>query len=121
MKEFRPLVAALVLQLTCLPLYAQGVDPETGLIVDAGYETVKANCTACHSPKLIIQNRASRDGWLDTIRWMQAEQNLKSFDPATEKTILDYLARNYAPGKQGRRAPLRVENWFMLGQEATEK
>jgi hypothetical protein len=40
------------------------------------------------------------------IRWMQATQNLWQFDPATEQAILGYLADNYPPQPNRRRAPI---------------
>ena len=89
-------------------IFAQDVDKETGLVIDKGLETVKRNCTPCHSAKLVIQNRMDRDDWLKTIRWMQETQNLWQFPPDTEKQILDYLAKHYAPHKQYRRTPLNV-------------
>jgi hypothetical protein len=73
------------------------IDPETGLIVNTGVETVKANCTVCHSAKFILLQRGDRKTWKDMIVWMQQTQGLWEFDPETEKTILDYLATNYAP------------------------
>ena len=73
------------------------IDPETGLIVAKGIENVIANCTACHSAKFIILQRGSRETWKDMIVWMQKTQGLWEFDPATEKSILDYLSTNYAP------------------------
>jgi hypothetical protein len=90
-------------------VHAAKMDKETGLIIENGFETVKENCTACHSAKLIIQNRMDRDGWIETIRWMQDTQGLWQFTPETEKIILDYLSLNYAPQKTYRRAPLTVE------------
>ena len=84
-------------------------DKETGLIISPGFKQVKDTCTVCHSPKLITQNRADRDGWTEMIRWMQSKQGLQQLDPALEKTILDYLATNYSPTAASRRAPLHVE------------
>ena len=75
-------------------------DPETGFIIDVGFPIVKANCTACHSSKLVIQNRMSRENWLETIRWMQKTQGLWKFPPQTEETILDYLSTHYVPSKK---------------------
>ena len=86
---------------------AQEIDKETGLVVDTGFETVKRNCTPCHSARLVTQNRMDRDDWLRTIRWMQKTQNLWQFAPETEKEILDYLAKHYAPLPQYRRPPLQ--------------
>lgn len=88
---------------------AEKVDEETGLIIGKGFETVKKNCTVCHSAKLITQNRMNRERWLETIRWMQETQGLREFDPETEKEILDYLSAHYAPERIYRRRPLDVE------------
>ena len=51
------------------------IDDASGFIIDTGLEEVRANCLGCHSSLLITQNRATRDGWLSTIRWMQETQN----------------------------------------------
>ncbi len=74
---------------------------------------VIANCTGCHSGKLVTQNRATREGWTNMIRWMQRTQNLKDLGEDEQK-ILDYLTENYAPTEQGRRANLEVEEWYDL-------
>lgn len=87
--------------------FAADTDPATGLVIAPGYEQVKAQCTACHSGRLVAQNRADRDGWLQMIRWMQATQNLWPLGEA-EAPILDYLATHYGPLPRGRRAPLDV-------------
>ncbi len=73
------------------------LDKETGLIVATGMDDVKANCTVCHSAKFITLQRGDRQTWKDMIVWMQKTQGLWEFDPKTEKSILDYLAKNYAP------------------------
>ena len=85
------------------------IDKETGLIVAPGFEEVKKTCTVCHSPMLITQNKADRDGWLEMIRWMQEKQGLWELEPALENTILDYLATNYAPTAAARRPALEVQ------------
>ncbi|MFQ6004101.1 MAG: hypothetical protein ACE5OQ_01245 [Woeseia sp.] len=82
------------------------VDDRTGLIKAPGWELVRAHCGGCHSHKLVTQQRADRQTWLDIIRWMQATQNLWRFDPETETAILDYLAGNYPPQSGRRRAPI---------------
>lgn len=101
--------AFLLFLCTAVPVYSQTVDEESGLIIGRGFETVKDICTACHSARLIIQNRMDRRGWLETIQWMQETQNLPVFDPETEKEILDYLSSHYAPLTTDRRPPLNVE------------
>ena len=72
----------------------KNVDEESGLVIAESWEIVKAQCTGCHSSKLITQNRATRKGWLDIIRWMQATQGLWHLGEL-EPVVLDYLAENY--------------------------
>lgn len=95
-----------------------GVHLATGLLDGEGLNLVIAHCTACHSAKLITQNRADRDGWEKMIRWMQETQNLWELG-TQEKVILDYLARYYAPedpkgSANFRRAPLENIEWYEL-------
>lgn len=85
---------------------AAEVDEATGLIVDSGWEQVRANCGGCHSHALVTGQRADRNTWLEIIRWMQATQNLWQFQPGTEAEILDYLAANYPPRADRRRPPI---------------
>lgn len=92
-----------------------GLHVATGLVYAEGFELVRGTCTACHSAKLITQNRATREGWEQMIRWMQKTQNLWDLG-ANEPIILDYLAAHYAPEEIGRRANLDVEaiEWYLL-------
>lgn len=82
------------------------VDPATGLVMDDNWQLVAAHCGACHSTRLVTQNRGSRDTWLYLIRWMQETQGLWPFNEPTEQILLDYLATNYGPLAGSRRAPL---------------
>lgn len=81
-------------------------DATTGLIIAPGWQDVRAHCGGCHSHALVTQQRASRQTWLDMIRWMQATQNLWQFQPDVEDRILGYLAENYSPQPNRRRAPI---------------
>jgi len=92
-----------------------GIHVETGLIFSEGFNQVRATCTACHSAKLVTQNRATRQGWEDMIRWMQETQGLWDLG-GDEDAILDYLAANYAPKETGRRPGLDVATieWYEL-------
>lgn len=92
-----------------------GVHVQSGLIFADGFDIVRATCTACHSAKLVTQNRATREGWKEMIRWMQAKQGLWDLG-TTEPIILDYLAKHYAPEDIGRRANLDVDaiKWYVL-------
>jgi hypothetical protein len=92
-----------------------GIHLATGLVYAEGFEQVRATCTACHSAQLVTQNRATRAGWKSMIEWMQATQGLWELGEQ-EATILDYLAKHYAPEETGRRAPLEVAaiEWYLL-------
>lgn len=90
-----------------------GIDVESGFVAEGEYLLVKQTCTACHSAKLVLQNRASREGWEEMIRWMQETQKLWDLGD-TEGPILDYLARHYAPEKKGRRVNLVVDEWYEI-------
>ncbi len=116
MKHLQGLVVCLMLlSVTAMAIGRKKIDARSGLIIDRNFETVRQNCTACHSAKLITQTGATREGWEKTIRWMQRTQNLWQFPAKTEKAILDYLARNYGPPRAaGRRAPLVVDKWYRL-------
>ena len=92
------------------------LDPTTGLVIDNGLDMVRAHCTGCHSTKLVTQYGASREGWLDKIRWMQRTQNLWDLGEA-EPVILDYLAKHYPTAdKFDRREPLKDVEWYRLGK-----
>ena len=92
-----------------------GIHVPTGLIYDEGFELVRATCTACHSAKLVTQNKATQEGWTQMIRWMQSTQGLWDLG-ANEAPIISYLAKNYAPEEIGRRANLEVAaiEWYIL-------
>jgi hypothetical protein len=100
-------IQSLVLASLLTPGALAKTDPQSGLLVAEGFDQVKAQCTACHSGRLVAQNRADRDGWLQMIRWMQETQGLWPLGEA-EPVILDYLAEHYGPLPRGRRAPLNV-------------
>ncbi|MEE3330734.1 MAG: hypothetical protein VX246_07680 [Myxococcota bacterium] len=74
-----------------------------------GQDLVITHCTACHSGKLVQQNRATRHGWSELIRWMQKKQGLWALAPETEAGLLDYLGAHYGPADastEQRRLPL---------------
>lgn len=91
----------------------EGKDAETGLIAQGDYLLVKSTCTTCHSAQLVTQNRATREGWEEMIRWMQETQKLWDLGE-TEAPILDYLAEHYSPEYKGRRVNLVVEEWYEI-------
>lgn len=90
-----------------------GIDVASGFVADGDYMLVKTNCTACHSSQLVLQNRATREGWEEMIIWMQETQKLWDLGENQDK-ILDYLATHYAPEKEGRRRNLVVQEWYEI-------
>ena len=82
------------------------LDAFTGLKMAGDWELVRGNCIACHSPKLITQQRGTKAQWLNMIRWMQKKQNLWQFEPDIEKRIIAYLAEYYPPQEDRRRAAI---------------
>lgn len=95
------------------PEFENGIHVRTGFKEGENLDIVIANCTSCHSAKMVTQNRATRDGWKTMIRWMQETQNLWDLGE-NEPLILDYLAKYYAPEKAGRRQPLTNIEWYDL-------
>ena len=56
-----------------------------------GVEAITANCTACHSPDMILNQPAlTQEQWQSTITKMR-EVYKASIDPAAEGAILRYL------------------------------
>jgi hypothetical protein len=96
-----------------LPEFENGIHLVTGFAEDENLQLIIGNCTSCHSAKMVTQNRASREGWKTMILWMQETQGLWDLGE-NEPLILDYLAKHYAPNKQGRRAPLADIAWYDL-------
>ena len=82
------------------------LDPISGLKMTGDWQIVRANCTVCHSARLVTNQRGTAEQWLTMIRWMQKKQNLWEFDEVTEARIIAYLAENYPPVAAQRRAAL---------------
>ena len=61
-----------------------------------GVEAITANCTACHSPDMILNQPAlTRDQWRSSIAKMR-EVYKATIDPAAEEAILNYLVERNA-------------------------
>ena len=107
--------AATLIGVIVLAAFGQGIaaepetDPFTGLKMTGNWQLVRANCVGCHSARLITQQSGSESHWLGLIRWMQEKQNLWQFEPETEQKIVSYLAENYPPRADRRRAPIPPE------------
>ena len=92
-----------------LSIASVDVDPSTRLIESPGWELVRAQCGGCHSYGMITNQRGDRESWLEIIRWMQETQNFWDLGANVESAILDYLAENYPPPREYRRAPIPAD------------
>ncbi|MGB0390005.1 MAG: monoheme cytochrome C [Salibacteraceae bacterium] len=90
-----------------------GIHIPTGFIAKGDYGLVIQNCLACHSSKLITENRMDVKGWTQTIEWMQETQNLWPLGENKEKIAI-YLGEYYKPEKVGRRKPLIIDEWYTI-------
>ena len=111
MRYIRATVSGVVAILIASASMAQEpeIDTFTGFKKTGDWELVRANCIACHSTKLITQQRGTAAQWLAMIRWMQAKQNLWQFEPQIEDKIVAYLAENYPPQDDRRRAAIPAD------------
>lgn len=108
-RERRSFLTALLWACVTPGTLAAGIDPDTGLVTEPGWEDVRAHCGTCHSFALVTRQRADRPTWLSMIRWMQDTQNLWALPAEVEGRILDYLADHYPPGAGHRRPPIAPE------------
>lgn len=90
-----------------------GIHEKTGFVEAEGMKTVISHCTACHSSKLVIQNRMNTERWNATIKWMQETQNLWELGK-NQEIIVNYLVENYPPVETGRRENLKELEWYEL-------
>ncbi|MFC4096887.1 monoheme cytochrome C [Euzebyella saccharophila] len=90
-----------------------GIHVATGFVDAPGMQETIQNCTNCHSSKLVIQNRMTKERWKTTIKWMQETQNLWDLGK-NEDIIIDYLVTNYPPKEKGRRENLTNIEWYQL-------
>ena len=106
----QPVVAAIACLAAAASLASDiELDPFTGLKKTGDWELVRNNCIPCHSARLITQQSGTADQWLAMIRWMQKKQNLWQFSADDEAKIIAYLAENYPPRENRRRAALPPE------------
>ena len=67
-RQARAAAAALTLSLAAA---GTEIDTGTGLVMQPGWQDVRAHCGTCHSFGLVTHQRADRATWLAMIRWMQ--------------------------------------------------
>jgi hypothetical protein len=67
-----------------------------GLPEAPGREEVFYACNACHSIRLVTQQRLSRKRWDELLDWMVEKQGMAALAADDRAVILDYLATYYA-------------------------
>ena len=78
-------------------LYLFDIRPESsaraeGLPPGVGRDLVLSTCSACHSIRLVAQQRLSREAWDETLDWMVSEQGMPRLGTRDRQLILRYLS-----------------------------
>ncbi|HEX7360510.1 MAG TPA: c-type cytochrome [Bryobacteraceae bacterium] len=80
-----------------------------------GKDTVERICGACHSPNMVLGHGMTREQWSNTVSQMIARGAKGT--PAEFNEVIDYLAKNLAPGQVGNAAAnqTRTQRRFPAG------
>ncbi len=70
-----------------------------------GKEEVKAYCSACHSLRLVLQQRLKRSDWDEVLVCMAKKQGMSEMPPDDRALVLDYLAKHLSPDKRANMPP----------------
>ncbi|HYZ27115.1 MAG TPA: hypothetical protein VE597_09425 [Geminicoccaceae bacterium] len=89
-------LAILVLALAGWGSAAAQAEDFGGLPEAPGREEVFYACNACHSIRLVTQQRLSRKRWDELLDWMVEKQGMAALAADDRAVILDYLATYYA-------------------------
>jgi hypothetical protein len=94
---------AIGLAVSAGPALAQPDDETFGLPEGKGRDEVMAYCAACHSLKLVSQQRLPRFVWEELLVTMTVRHGMPKLPPEDEKLVLDYLAEKLGPPASRRR------------------
>jgi cytochrome c len=83
------------LLLLAIPGSRAAEDDLGGLPPGPGQEEVFYVCNACHSIRLVTQQRLDRARWDKLLVWMVEEQGMPAFEPGDRDRVLDYLDRHF--------------------------
>lgn len=72
-----------------------------------GKDDVEAYCSACHSLRLVLQQRLKRSDWEDVLVTMVKEHGMSEIAPDDRALVLDYLSEHLTPDKPPNAAPLQ--------------
>lgn len=62
-----------------------------------GREEVFYNCYACHSFRIITQQRLPESTWDELMDWMVEKQAMPPLSPEDRKAIVTYLGKHFGP------------------------
>jgi hypothetical protein len=62
-----------------------------------GREEVFYACYACHSFRIITQQRLPESTWDELMDWMVEKQGMPPLSPQDRKLIVSYLAKHFSP------------------------
>ena len=82
---------------------AQTDDEYFGLPEGKGREEITAYCAACHSLRLVSQQRLPRYRWEELLVLMNEKHGMPKLPPEDEKIVTDYLAEKLGPPPRRRR------------------
>lgn len=72
------------------------MDTNWGLPPGDGQELVAAWCAACHSMRIVMQQRASKERWDALLIWMVEKQGMAEMPPEDREAVLSYLSENFS-------------------------
>jgi mono/diheme cytochrome c family protein len=79
------------------PAAAQAMPDINELPEGPGREEVFYNCYACHSFRIIKQQRLPESTWDELMDWMVEKQAMPPLSPDDRKAIVKYLGKHYGP------------------------
>jgi len=93
----RPAILFLAaIYLTIFLSFAEEEEDEfQGLPPGVGQEEVFYACSACHSLKIVQQQRLTKKVWDETLDWMVEEQGMGGLEEEERVIILNYLFANF--------------------------
>lgn len=86
-----------------LPSPSRSQDETFGLPEGKGREEVMAYCAACHSLRLVSQQRLARYRWEELLELMNQKHGMPKLPPEDEEIVLNYLGKQLAPAPRRRR------------------
>jgi hypothetical protein len=72
-----------------------------------GKDDVEAYCSACHSLRLVLQQRLKRSDWEEVLVTMVKEHGMSEIPPDDRALVLDYLSEHLGLDRPPNAPPLQ--------------